>query len=289
MKYINLNYKPPTESSNLFVAFKGWPDAGESATNTLDYLRKEKNGKSLATIDPEEFFDFVRIRPQIRRINDNSREIIWPKNEFFYFSDSESKRTGNIILLGMEPSLKWRTFCNLIIDLAMNNGIKRVIFVGSLLDGVPHSRNPLLSGFATNDSLDKLLHEKGIYPSTYEGPTGISSAIMEACLKNNLEYVSIWGHVPHYLEASPNYRVSFAMLAILTSLFDLSLDINKMSQLAFDFDLQIKDVIEESEEMRNYVKKLEKEYDQKSIFDNIDSPSLDLVQDLEEFLRKRKN
>ena len=288
MKYINLNYKAPTKSSNLIIAFKGWPDAGEAATSTLNYLCKEKNGKLLATIDPEEFFDFIRIRPQIHKINDNNREIIWPENEFFYFPDDTSQDTGNMILLGMEPSLKWKTFCKLIIDLAMDNGVKRVIFVGSLLDGVPHSRTPLLSGFATNDSLNTLLHEKGIYPSNYEGPTGISSAIMEACLKYNLEYVSIWGHVPHYLEASPNYRVSFSLIEMLISLFDLSVGINKMNELAFDFDLQIKDVVSESEEMKNYVKKLEKEYDQKSIFDDINSPSLDLVQDLEEFLRKRK-
>ena len=75
---------------------------------------------------------------------------------------------------------------------------------------------------------------------------------------------------------------------MLASLFDLSTDIRKMNELAFDFDLQIKDVVEESEEIRNYVKKLEKEYDQKSIFDDINLPSLDLVEDLEEFLRKRK-
>ena len=111
---------------------------------------------------------------------------------------------------------------------------------------------------------------------------------METCLKNKLEYVSLWGHVPHYLEASPNYRISLSLIEMLASLFDLSTDIRKMNELAFDFDLQIKDVVEESEEIRNYVKKLEKEYDQKSIFDDINLPSLDLVQDLEEFLRKRK-
>ncbi len=288
MKYINLNYKPPTPSSNLFIAFKGWPDAGQAATNTLDYLCKDKDGKLVATIDPEEFFDFIRVRPQIRKIDHNNREVIWPENEFFYFSDEVAKDTGNMVLLGMEPSLKWKTFCNIIIDLAMNNGVKRVVFVGSLLDGVPHSRTPLLSGFSTNNSLDKLLHEKGIYQSNYEGPTGISSAIMETCLKNKLEYVSLWGHVPHYLEASPNYRISLSLIEMLASLFDLSTDIRKMNELAFDFDLQIKDVVEESEEIRNYVKKLEKEYDQKSIFDDINLPSLDLVEDLEEFLRKRK-
>ena len=288
MKYINLNYKPPTPSSNLFIAFKGWPDAGQAATNTLDYLCKDKDGKLVATIDPEEFFDFIRVRPQIRKIDHNNREVIWPENEFFYFSDEVAKDTGNMVLLGMEPSLKWKTFCNIIIDLAMNNGVKRVVFVGSLLDGVPHSRTPLLSGFSTNNSLDKLLHEKGIYQSNYEGPTGISSAIMETCLKNKLEYVSLWGHVPHYLEASPNYRISLSLIEMLASLFDLSTDIRKMNDLAFDFDLQIKDVVEESEEIRNYVKKLEKEYDQKSIFDDINLPSLDLVEDLEEFLRKRK-
>ena len=288
MKYINLNYKPPTPSSNLFIAFKGWPDAGQAATNTLDYLCKDKDGKLVATIDPEEFFDFIRVRPQIRKIDHNNREVIWPENEFFYFSDEVAKDTGNMVLLGLEPSLKWKTFCNIIIDLAMNNGVKRVVFVGSLLDGVPHSRTPLLSGFSTNNSLDKLLHEKGIYQSNYEGPTGISSAIMETCLKNKLEYVSLWGHVPHYLEASPNYRISLSLIEMLASLFDLSTDIRKMNELAFDFDLQIKDVVEESEEIRNYVKKLEKEYDQKSIFDDINLPSLDLVEDLEEFLRKRK-
>ena len=98
MKYINLNYKPPTPSSNLFIAFKGWPDAGQAATNTLDYLCKDKDGKLVATIDPEEFFDFIRVRPQIRKIDHNNREVIWPENEFFYFSDEVAKDTGNMVL-----------------------------------------------------------------------------------------------------------------------------------------------------------------------------------------------
>jgi hypothetical protein len=57
----------------LICAFKGWNDAGESATSALAFVAGNLGAEAFATIDPEEFVDFQATRPATRTRSPRSK------------------------------------------------------------------------------------------------------------------------------------------------------------------------------------------------------------------------
>ena len=120
-----LKYHEPTEArSPIFLyAFAGWSDAAESATHALHYLVKRLEATKFAEIDPEEFYDFSHTRPYTTRNRDGQRKIHWPSNKFSYWTGQNGSQ-GAMTFVGVEPSLRWRTYSRAIVDLAVEHGVK---------------------------------------------------------------------------------------------------------------------------------------------------------------------
>ena len=168
--------------------------------------------------------------------------------------------------------------------LAAERGVETVIHVGALLDAVPHTRPVKLSGTATRPDLSEFLEGRDIRSSNYQGPTGISSSVMDACVKQGLGYSSIWGHTPHYLQAAPNYRVAYSLLQTLARLLRVPLDLEELRGAASKFDEEVAKAVQADEQIGSYVTKLEGQYDE-SVADNSILDPEDLVRDVERFLR----
>jgi predicted ATP-grasp superfamily ATP-dependent carboligase len=194
---------------------------------------------------------------------------------------------GAMTFLGVEPNLRWRTFSRTIAQLAQEHGVKTVVHVGALLDAVPHTRNVKLSGTATNPDLLRALEKDDIRGSNYQGPTGISSAVMEACVSVGMQYASLWGHTPHYLQAAPNYRVGYTLALTLSTLLDLPLDLGELRSAAATFDEEVEKAIAQDEQLSAYAKKLESSYDESAPPVGIPDPA-ELVRDLEQFLKSEQ-
>ena len=299
-KYLTIHEPPPGNLDHLVIAYGGWPDAAESATNTIKYLVRKLEAKKFAEIDPEEFFVFTQERPRTNRTRDGLRRIRWPANEFYQWTsgtgdksnDLRQGRTkgnsgGLMFLLGMEPNLRWRTFSNIIADLAQEAGIKSVIHVGALLDAVPHTRPVRLTGSSTQPDLQKALDSASVGSSNYQGPTGISTAVMEACTRQGIAYASLWGHTSHYVQAAPNYRISYTLAKSLVTLLDLPIDLTEIRAAANTFDAQVLEAIDDDDQLAEYIKKLEDKYDESVTASDMPEPA-DVVRELEQFLRSRR-
>jgi len=285
MDHMSFYEKPPINSSYLIIAFCGWPDAAESATGAVKYLIDTLSAKKCGEIDPEEFYDFMQTRPQVN-FTDGSRQILWTANELFYVAPLKES-SGLLLLTGIEPSLRWKTFARTIVNIAIGNGIENVLALGSLLDAVPHSRPVRLTGSATVNEVELSLKDVGVNQSNYQGPTSIGSAIMEACKANSIAYSSIWGHVPHYLQITPNYKVTYALLETITRLIDLPLTIEKFRTLVQSFDTRVEKAISSDKRIKEYVSKLEDQYDSKQPDSIPVRDSEDIVRDLEKFLNEQ--
>ena len=207
MDHLTVHEVPPVKINYLITTFKGWPDAGEGASSAVRYLLRKLPAKKFAEIDAEEFYDFTQARPQTSVTREGLRVVKWPSNELFYWA-AEEPSPSLMFFVGLEPNLKWKTFSRAIVDAAASWGVKTVIHVGSLLDAVPHTRAVRITGSADGIDLKTTLEKNNISASNYQGPTGITSAIMEACAAKKLSYATMWAHPPHYLHAAPNYRVS---------------------------------------------------------------------------------
>ena len=286
MSYLTILRQPEFQLDCLIIAFEGWADAGESASTAIKFLHRKLQAKKFAEIDPEEFYDFTHARPYTSRTRDGRRRIQWPANDFFYWAGPGSGK-GAMTFLGIEPSLRWRTYSRTIVDLAKQHGVKRVFHIGALLDAVPHTRDVKLTGTSTDPELQKTLEAAGIHSSNYQGPTGISSAVMEACVNEGMDYLSLWGHTSHYLQAAPNYRIGFTLARFLTSTLDLPLELGELQTAAATFDEEVVKAVARDDQLSAYVLKLEGQYDESNPVAEMPDPT-ELVRDLEQFLRSEQ-
>ena len=283
MDFLSVDHQPDRKLTTLLIAFSGWADAAEGATSAVKFLRRKLKAQKFAEFDPEEFYDFTQTRPTTTRTRDGKRHIHWPANEFFHL-DNPDTGAGLMIFMGVEPNLRWRTYSQGIARLAHEQGVETVIHIGALLDAVPHTRPVKLSGTATRPDLSEFLEGREIRSSNYQGPTGISSSVMDACVKQGLGYSSIWGHTPHYLQAAPNYRVAYSLLQPLTRLLRLPLDLEELRGAAAKFDNEVAQAVQADEQIGSYVAKLEGQYDEKAAESNSLDPE-ELLRDVERFLR----
>ena len=271
----------------MIVAFAGWPDAAESATRALRYLVRKLPARKFAEIDPEEFYDFTVVRPQTRVNRRGERTMRWPRNDFYYFA-AEDGSNGLLLYVGTEPNLRWRAFSNIIVDVANRRGVELVVSLGALLDAVPHTREPRVTGRASTKELTQRVEWMGIRNSGYQGPTGIHTAFMDACEKNGLDHASIWGHCPHYVNSSPNPKVSYALLTRLRSLVEFDIDLEELRLTGETFQEEVSKAISKQGDVSAYVERLERGYDEANEpSGDIPSPD-DMVAELEDFLKSQR-
>src|SRR5439155_8844374 len=226
MSELNVSFRPELRKPVLVAAFRGWNDGGQGASLAGGYLAKQWEAARFGEIDPEGFFDFHATRPHVSLVEGLTRKLDWPDNGFFHASIPGTDRDA-IILLGIEPSLRWRTFTKLVLELAADFGVELLVPFGSLLADVPHTRQAPVTGAATDPSL---VAELGLEPSRYEGPTGIVGVVHDACRETDLPSVSLWAAVPHYVSLAPSPRAALALCAPLRGLVGAELDTAELEE-----------------------------------------------------------
>ncbi len=293
MDYLEFHREPPSNLTTMVVAFGGWIDAGEAVTGAMRHMVRHLSASRLASIDPEEFFDFTQVRPTARIGADGNRIIRWPRSEFFTWQPPDG-RAGLLLFRGMEPNRRWRTYSNMLLDLAEQCGVKRIVSLGTLLAGLPHTRPPRVTGSSTDPDWQARLEDWGIYRrSTYQGPTGIASVVLDAANRRGIPYLTLMGQSPHYLQGASNPAVSRELLSHVTRLLDIELDVSRLDEAVKAFRNQCDQAVANDTSTQAYVRQLEQEYDSED--DEEPSPLLDedlnpdeLIQELEDFLREER-
>jgi predicted ATP-grasp superfamily ATP-dependent carboligase len=279
--------RPELREPVLVCAFKGWNDAGEAASAALSYIRGSFEAREVAHIDPEEFYDFTAVRPDVKVGDAGIREIDWPENSFSV-APVPGAEADLVMLHGVEPSLRWRRFTREVIDTARELDVKMVITLGALLADVPHSRPVGITGITSDGAL---LERLGFDPPTYEGPTGIVGVLQRACADEGLPAVSLWASVPHYVAASPNPKVALALVRAFEGTTGLAVDGGELEEAAEDYERQVTAAVASDPEVKAFVEQLETRMDDLTAENPPDEgslPSADTIaRDFQKFLRQR--
>ena len=293
MDHVGFDREPPANLTTLVMAFGGWIDAGQAATGALRHLVRDFPAGRLAWIDPEEFFVFTQERPEVRQKADGDREVQWPRSEFFAWHP-EDGRDGILLFCGPEPHQRWRTYTKAFLDVAERCGVKRIVSLGALLAGAPHTRPVRVTGRCTDPAWQSLLEAWGIYRRpTYEGPTGISTVVLEAAAQRGMSYLGFMGQAPHYLQDTENPAAIHALLTYVARLLNLSPDMSHFTETIREFRTQCDRAVARDRNTREHVQQLEQEYDATAGEERQALPSgeLDsdkLMQELQDFLRKQQ-
>ncbi len=275
--------RPELERPVLVAAFRGWNDGGQGATLAAGYLARLWNAEKFAEIDPEGFLDFQSTRPHVSLDEGLTRRIEWPENAFYWTRAGGARDV--VLLLGVEPTLRWRTFCGLVIDLARDLDVQLAVTLGSLLADVPHTRAAPVTGAASDP---KLVADLGLQHSRYEGPTGIVGVLGDACRHAGLPAASLWAAVPHYVSLAPSPRAARALCDRLGALLEIPIDTAELSEAEETYAAQVTEAVAGDPETAEYVAELERRTDDLDLEEHEDLPSGDsLAAELTRFLRER--
>jgi proteasome assembly chaperone (PAC2) family protein len=272
----------------LIMAFPGWNDAAEAASTAARYLATTFQAEKFAEIDPEEFYHFGLTRPLARYKTDapNEREIVWPATEF---SVTRSPALPRDLIVGVaaEPHLRWKTYCAAVLELARRCGVTLVLTLGALLAEVPHTRPVRLSGTASDPELRALL---GARASRYEGPTGIVGVLNTICREHGVPTASLWANVPHYISGIENPKATLALVKRVLTLLSVTADLSNLDEAVKQFDQNLAEIVAQNAKIAAYVKKLEsQEVTEPEPIPTSDlPPAAELVEEIEEFLRRQR-
>ncbi len=237
----------------MVAAFEGWNDAGDAASMAARHLLSLLDDRLLASIDPEEFYDFTTTRPEVRLVGGAIRRIVWPTTEVRVGLVPGTDR-DLVVLVGVEPHLRWRTFCGHVVEVVRRTGCELVLTLGALLADVPHSIPVRVTGTASDPSVAVRM---GLERSRYEGPTGIVGVLHDALARARLESVSIWAAVPHYLQGTPSPKAALALLERAGALLGLPLQLTGLEIAAAEYERQVDEAISGDDEMQAFVRQLE--------------------------------
>jgi proteasome assembly chaperone (PAC2) family protein len=271
----------------LVAAFRGWNDAGDAASFATSHLGRVWSATQLASIDPEDFYDFQAVRPQVELIDGMTRKITWPANKFTA-AKLPGTKSDVILLVGTEPSTKWRTFSNLIVEIAQTHGVKLVITLGALLADVPHSRPVQITGTAVDSDLIRRLN---LQRSRYEGPTGIVGVLHEAFSRAGIDSASLWAAVPHYLAVTPNPKAALALVERATQLVGVAAEIDDLMRATNVYEERVTEMVAGDEDVQAYVRMLEERTDEQDDIEEMDPSQMpsgdDIAAEFERFLRDK--
>jgi predicted ATP-grasp superfamily ATP-dependent carboligase len=280
---LRVSSRPELTRPVLVAAFRGWNDGAQAASLAAGYLARLWGAEQTADVDPEGFFDFQATRPHVSLVDGITRQIDWPETAFYHAKPRRLDRDV-VLLLGIEPNVRWRTFTNLVVEHARELGVELVVTLGALLADVPHTRPSPVTGSASDP---KLVQELGLSTSRYEGPTGIVGVLHDACNKAGIPSASLWAAVPHYVSLTPSPRAAAALCDRLGALLGLEIDTKELQQAAKTYEEQVSQAVAADEETAAYVEELEQRAD--TLEEHADLPSGDaLAAELTRYLRERE-
>ena len=275
----------------MIIASGGWSDAGEAATGVIGHLLATLNGdidaktftsELIAEIDSEDYYDFQVNRPLIFVDDSMIRSLTWPGVQIFAQRNPLGDRDF-VLVRGVEPSMRWRSFANEILDLADDLEVELVITLGSMLADTPHTRPIPVSGTGAHPDIARRL---GVEVSRYEGPTGILAVIQDGCVRRGIDAIALWAAIPHYASASPSPKATLALVNGIEDFLEISLPQGFLPDLSQKWEKSVDEMVKEDSDIEEYIKTLE---ESKDVNELSDESGEELAREVERFLRRQNN
>ncbi|WP_052849864.1 PAC2 family protein [Streptomyces avicenniae] len=281
---IELEGVPELVDPVMVAAFEGWNDAGDAASAAVAHLEREWKGEVFAALDAEDYYDFQVNRPHIW-LDAGVRRITWPTTRLSVVrigsENGPVKRRDLVLVRGIEPSMRWRSFCNEILGFAHELGVEMVVVLGALLGDTPHTRPVPVTSVTSDEDLARTLD---LEESRYEGPTGIVGILQEACTHAGVPAVTLWAAVPHYVAQPPNPKASLALLHALEDLLGLGVPLGDLPEDARAWQIGVDQLAAEDSEVAEYVKSLEEARDTAEL---PEASGEAIAKEFERYLRRR--
>jgi proteasome assembly chaperone (PAC2) family protein len=274
--------EPQLQRPILLVALAGLFDAASVATGATNWLVREFDGQPLAHIDAESFFDFHEARPRVELTPEGNRRIVWPELAAHATARAEGERDV-VVFSGLEPHLRWRTFTELIVELATAARVEMVVTLGASPAQTPHTRPPVVFGSSTNAELAARL---GLSRPQYQGVTGVLGVLQATLDVTGPPAIAMRVGVPHYAMGDSDPKATMALLRHVEHVTGLPTGHGKMGADAARWEERLNAAVAADPEATAYVAQLESHYDSQT--EQQVSSGDELAEELERFLREQR-
>ncbi len=272
----------PLRRPIMVLAFRGWFDVAAVATDACEALVQGHPAPVVAAIDPDPFFDFTLERPQVEIDDAEQRQVSWPENEFRTVRHAGGAH-DLVVLAGVEPHLRFSTFCAAIVEVSNRLRCEVVVTLGAGAEAVPHTRPPMVTGSSTNRALASAL---GLSPPRYQGVTGLVGVLQERLDGVSIPAVSLRVAVPHYLGNAKHPQSTATLLHHLERVTGVPTGHQRLADDAARWRMLHDEAVADDPRAGAYVHQLERDYDART---EASIPSADdLAADFERFLREQR-
>jgi proteasome assembly chaperone (PAC2) family protein len=254
---MDIEVEPTLRDAVVIAAFEGWNDAGEAASDAVEHLLVSWRATLLATLDPEDYYDFQVNRPHVGFGADGERELSWRTTSVWHAQGGPEGR-DIVLITGIEPNLRWRSFCDEVLDFVQGIGATTLVTLGALLADVPHTRPVPITGVSSDV---ELAEEHHLQPSRYTGPTGIVGVIGDAAQRRGMSTLSYWAAVPHYVAQPPAPKATMALLGQIEDFVGAAIDLRTLPEEAKAWERGVDELASDDSDVAEYVRSLEEERD----------------------------
>jgi hypothetical protein len=250
---MELDHFPELVDPVLVGAFEGWNDAADAATDAVEHLELTWGAEQIGSIDPDDYYDFQVNRPTVSLVDGVSRRLTWPTTRVSWCRPPGAL-FDVVLVRGIEPNMRWRSFCEELLEVVRILDVRTVVTLGALLSDSPHTRPTQVTGTAY-DSASATRY--GLAQSRYEGPSGIVGVLQDACVTAGIPAISFWAAVPHYVSQPPNPKATVALLHSVEEVLDLAVPLGELPDQAVQWQKLVDEMAAEDEEVTEYIRNLE--------------------------------
>ena len=277
--------EPSLADPVLVIALEGWIDAGFGAATAIATLLDISDANLVASFDGEYFLDQRARRPMARIVDGVTTELRWPEIQLRHGTDSGG--LDLLFLVGPEPDFHWLEFCELVVGLAEQFNVRIVVGLGAFPAPAPHTR-PVRLAATVPQSSQRLLEKVGLVAGELEVPAGIVSALELAFADADIDAITLWARVPHYVATLPYPQASVALIDGLSEMTGVVLDSTALRKAADDARSRVNELVASNPEHAKMVADLESTIDEaegNALNTSIIPTGEDLARDIERFLR----
>ena len=247
---------PQLDEPVLLVTLDGFVDAGSAAALAVEALTEGQEPRVVARFDVDQVVDYRSRRPPLRFETDHWAAYSPPELDIVALTDTGG--TEYLLLSGPEPDMQWERFCAAVEQLIRRLGVRLVINLTAIPMAVPHTR-PI--GVTVHGTRPELTEGHEAWFATAQVP-GSAVGLMEFRLgEAGLDAMGFAVHVPHYLARAEYPQAARVLLDHVGIAAGLYLPTESLSKAAEQTEAEIAEQVAGSEEVRQVVQALERQYD----------------------------
>lgn len=249
--------EPSLKAPALVAGFEGWSNAGSVSSDSLEYLSDTLQAGVCARLSNEPFTNFTADRP-IAHIQDGILSNLEPVETTFTWASNPDGEHDLVFLLGKEPSLNWDMYARLVISVMRRLGVRRLYTIGGVQDTISHADPVKVSvvGSSAGAVADAVALGEGIEPADYYGPVSIHTRLIKACVESGIEAVSLWGHVPAYLQNNP--LVVAKLVSIVDKASGMDCPVEELVRKSIELERKIDEILAQDPSLKQFVESIER-------------------------------